>query len=171
MEFIRDSRLYGLFPSDYHFLPIRSIRDQITSDTGARVSRLDAVLWSKADLLITNGILQLISDVRLGRLPWDSVTGEKDTVIGIDRYLAYVDTLRRSASIHALVGMLEPIHSGYHLLKQKLKVFLDTAGGKTCSGFATIGKANSDVLQRSSLKEAILPTTAFLRLDLPGKIH
>lgn len=127
VDFISHCRLYGLFPSDYHFIPIQSIRQQIMSDTGANLNRMDAVLWSKADLMITDGLLQMIHDVRLGRLPWDSVTGRKDTIITPERYLAWVDTLRGATSLRSVIEMLEPVHSGYHRLKEQLREFLDSA--------------------------------------------
>src|SRR4029077_2943696 len=71
IKFIENARLYGLFPEDYHFGNISTMEQQFESDSEARK---DAVRWSKADVLLTDGLLQIIKDVKLGRLQKDSIT-------------------------------------------------------------------------------------------------
>src|SRR5215467_11883321 len=53
MTFIQNSMLYGLFPEDYHFKNISSIKERMIGDT---LARKDAVLWAKADVLLTDAM-------------------------------------------------------------------------------------------------------------------
>jgi hypothetical protein len=78
IKFIENVRLYGLFPQDYHLENILAINQQFEVDSEARK---DAVRWSKADLLLTDGLLQIIKDVKLGRLQKDSITLRTDSVL------------------------------------------------------------------------------------------
>ena len=161
VEFIANSKLYGLFPSDYHYSTVRSIRDRISSDTGSNLSRMDAVLWAKADLLLTDAVLQMINDVKLGRLPLDSVSGRKDTLITNEQYLRYVDTLR-SISITQLITSLEPVHSGYHSLKSALKDLLLASNEKH---FTVVPAPNSDPAQYKHLLQKRLFEEGFMTYD------
>jgi hypothetical protein len=77
IKFIENARLYGLFPEDYHFENISVFNQQFETDSeGKKRCRP----WSKADVLLTDGLLQIIKDVKLGRLPKDSITLRTDSV-------------------------------------------------------------------------------------------
>src|SRR5712671_3443985 len=83
MNFIENSRLYGLFPQDYHFKNISFIKERFINDS---MAKNDAVLWSRADVLLTDGLLQVIKDVKLGRLQKDSITLRGDSVLSNEFY-------------------------------------------------------------------------------------
>ena len=124
--FIETSQLFGLFPEDYHFEKIRDIRDKFFADSLEKSDRKNALLWAKADLLLTDAFIQVIRDVKLGRLPQDSVSLRKDSVLPAAFYLQQYQSLSNKG-INAIVASLEPTHRGYHLLKQGIKKFLDSA--------------------------------------------
>jgi L,D-transpeptidase YcbB len=126
-DFISHSRLYGLFPSDYHYLLLDTIRTRIMMDSTGRGDRRDVALWSKADLLLTDAILHIFRDVKLGRLPQDSVTLRKDSVLTDDFYEQQLNILQRSGSIVRMIRHLEPKHQGYHELKAAIPAFIDSA--------------------------------------------
>jgi len=143
-HFIEQAQLYGLFPEDYHFARIKELREKFMADSNAKGDRKDAMLWSKADILLTDAFVQLLKDVKLGRLPNDSITLRKDTVLTDDFYKQQLTQLQQAGSLTAIVQSLEPVHKGYHLLKQGIPSFLAKADsrqftfvpGKEAAGFA-----------------------------------
>jgi L,D-transpeptidase YcbB len=124
MAFIQNSMLYGLFPEDYHFKNISSIKDRIASDS---LARKDAVLWAKVDVLFTDAIMGIIKDVKLGRLQKDSLTLRSDSVLSNEFYADEVQKILQSNSVMTVIDSLEPTLKGYHELKAGIKGFLDTA--------------------------------------------
>ncbi len=142
---VDQARLYGLFPDDYHFTHIKTLRERFTADSMAKGDRKDALLWAKADVLLTDAFVQLLRDVKLGRLPNDSITLRRDSVLGDDFFKEKLAQLQSSSgNITAIVSALEPSHKGYHLLKQGIPGFLARADNRpftivparTAPGFA-----------------------------------
>jgi murein L,D-transpeptidase YcbB/YkuD len=124
IKFIENARLYGLYPEDYHFENISRINQQFETDSEARK---DAVRWSKADVLLTDGLLQVIKDVKLGRLQKDSITLRTDSAITKEFYEKQVDNIIQSISVTRIIDSLEPAAKEYHELKEGIKSFLDSA--------------------------------------------
>ncbi len=124
MKFIENARLYGLFPDDYHFKAVSLIKERFTNDS---VARKDAVLWSKADVLLTDALLQLIKDVKLGRLQKDSITLRADSALSDEFYEQQVQKIIQSNSVAAVIDSLEPTIKAYHELRAGIKEFLDSA--------------------------------------------
>jgi len=54
LAFVKQVRLNGLFPEDYHAHQISSIEDRFLADSIGKSDRRNVNLWSKADILITN---------------------------------------------------------------------------------------------------------------------
>ncbi|MBC7875268.1 MAG: L,D-transpeptidase family protein [Ferruginibacter sp.] len=127
--FIESSQLFGLFPEDYHVKQLKAIRTKFFHDSLSKGDRKDAGFWSDADMMLTDAFIQVIKDIKLGRLPQDSITLRKDSVLSDDFYLRQFDALQRSG-ITGLVQSLEPQHKGYHLLKAGIKKFIDSADYK-----------------------------------------
>lgn len=127
LRFIDQARLYGLFPEDYHFPELDGINKRFAADTAAKSDREDAVLWSRADLLLTDAFMRAVKDLKLGRLPTDSITMRKDSVLTDEFYQQQLQSLLQQQSLSSLFQTLEPAHEGYRLLKQSLPVFLDSA--------------------------------------------
>ncbi len=125
------SRLYGLFPSDYHQPMLDSIFQQIKDDSTGKSARLDAVKWAKADLALSDAFVQMIKDVKLGRLPSDSVTLRKDSVIAGDFFGTAFNALAKGEKVTDLFNSLEPKLTGYQQLKAALPQFLAHANPKT----------------------------------------
>lgn len=129
-HFISQAKLYGLFPEDYHYPKLEAIRTKIMTDTAGKGSRKDAVTWSIADLMLTDAFMHIVKDLKLGRLPQDSVTLRKDSVLSDTFYLKKWDELLSQRSISTVANSLEPSHTGYRLLKEALPAFLDSADNK-----------------------------------------
>ena len=90
-------------------------------------ARKDAVRWSKADVLLTDGLLQIIKDVKLGRLQKDSITLRTDSVLTKEFYEQQVDKIIQSIAVTRIIDSLEPAVKEYHELKEGIKNFLDSA--------------------------------------------
>ena len=127
VEFIEQSKLYGLFPEDYHAPRINDIRQRIKDDSLAQTARRNAVLWSKADLMLTDAYLNIVRDLKQGRLPKDSITLRKDTLLNDDFYEQQFNILMKAGAVVRTVRHLEPKHAGYHQLKAAIPQFLDSA--------------------------------------------
>ena len=126
-HFIETAQRYGLFPEDYHLKEIAAIRTKIFNDTAAINDRKDPLLWAKADVMLTDAFIQIIKDVKLGRLPQDSITLRKDSVLSDEFYQQQFTELQQSGSLTQIIQSLEPKHKGYQLLKQGIQNFLDSA--------------------------------------------
>lgn len=124
IKFIENARLYGLFPEDYHFKNISAINQELETDTNARK---DAVRWSKADVFLTDGLLQIIKDVKLGRLQKDSLTMRPDSILTKEFCEQQVENVIQSISVTRVVDSLEPSLKEYHDLREGIKTFLDSA--------------------------------------------
>src|SRR5687768_15178096 len=140
LSFIEKIKLYGLFPEDYHSPALDSIRTRFLIDSLSRSYRKDAVLWSKADLMLTDAFFRILKDIKLGRLPQDSLTLRKDSVLNEDFYLQQLNIFQKSGGIAKLVRYLEPKHKGYHLLKDGIQKFLDSADNRTYTKVPAPGK-------------------------------
>jgi L,D-transpeptidase YcbB len=127
LNFIQNAKLCGLFPEDYNLLYLRSIQKKFNDDSLGKSDRLDAALWARGDLLLTDAFLKIIKDIKLGRLPKDSITLRSDSTLSDDFYLKQLIILKQSGSLSRVIHTLEPLHKGYQLLKAGIKQFLDSA--------------------------------------------
>ena len=130
IKFIAVSKLFGLFPNDYHFTPLASIQTRILNDSLAEGDRKDAALWARADLMLSDALMKIIKDIKLGRLPKDSITLRKDSLLSSQFYLDKINSFITGNSLSAVIGSLEPKHRGYHELKRGIRKFLENADFK-----------------------------------------
>jgi murein L,D-transpeptidase YcbB/YkuD len=128
---LEKAQLYGLFPEDYHFTVLNEMYTKFAADSSGKAERKDALLWSKADILLTNAFLQLLKDIKLGRLPQDSVTLRKDSALGDDFYKQQFASLQQGQPLTKILTALEPAHRGYQLLKEGIPAFLAKADYRT----------------------------------------
>lgn len=124
LAFIRDSKEYGLFPSDYHWGMLSFIRRVVQEDT---MAKKDAALWTRADLLMTDAFFTLVKHLKQGRLDYDSITLRKDSVLSDSLYTAELASARSDGAITPVLDSLQPNIPGYDSLKRYLKDFLATA--------------------------------------------
>ncbi len=93
---IQSARLLGLFPEDYHATALGSIWQEMVMDSLAKYAKRDAMLWAKADLMLTDAFAQLVHDIKLGKLPNDSISLNKDTVINTSWLLPELNKLKET---------------------------------------------------------------------------
>ena len=160
--FIDHAKLYGLFPEDYHFPRLQMIRNRFLNDSLATGDRRDAALWAKADLMLTDAFVHIVNDLKLGRLPKDSITLRKDSVLTDDFIEQQLNILLRSGSVVKTVRHLEPRHEGYHLLKNGIPHFLDSIDHRT---YTMVPSFKDDSLNFKSLLQKRLFEEGYIAFD------
>ena len=125
---IANAELQGLFPNDYHFKNLHSLKNKLDGDS---LQRMDAALWARADLMLTDGFMYLIKDLKQGRLQPDSISLNKDSALADNFFIANLKTLTEKKQFTPLLNALQPKHKGYWELKKGIKSFLDSMDKKT----------------------------------------
>lgn len=123
-QFIQNGELYGLFPKDYHLMHFQSLKSKLDNDS---LKRMDAELWTRADLMLTDAFMHLVKDLKKGRLSPDSTFLKlEDSTISADFYAETLHKLFEAKQFVSLINSLEPVQKGYRELKDALKPFLDS---------------------------------------------
>ena len=126
-KFIAQAKLYGLFPSDYHFSQLKKIWNMILADSVTRDIKSDAALWTRAELMLSDALVTIFKHLKLGRLPSDSITLRRDPVVSKEFIKLKFNEIRDGGSLVSVIESLEPTHKGYHELKAGIKNFLEKA--------------------------------------------
>lgn len=124
LHLIQNSRLWGLFPNDYHYNMLAFFDRAFALDTNAV---RNAALWARKDLLLTDAFFQMAKDLHLGRIPFDTVTLRTDTVVGNSFYTGNLNQALQSGNIAGVLHALEPKSKGYDSLKSYIGAFMDSA--------------------------------------------
>jgi L,D-transpeptidase YcbB len=121
IEFIQQSELYGLFPADYNINHLKMVKEKLETDS---VQRKNAVLWAKADILMTDASIKILKDIKLGRLMNDTAVLKKDSIAAVvmDKF----KTMLQEKQFTAVVNASEPNQRGYLSLKESIPEFLDS---------------------------------------------
>ncbi len=122
-RFIDSSKAYGLFPSDYAFSSLANIFNGLVADT---IHRRNAALWARADLILTNDYLSIARDLKLGRLPKDSITLRNDSLITDTVFLQNFKQALVEKDIRGNLEEMEPRLEGYKRLKAAIPSFIDS---------------------------------------------
>ena len=126
-RFITNAEQEGLFRNDYHYKSLQALKNKLDTDS---LSRMDVLLWTKADLLLTDGFMLLIKDLKQGRLQPDSVSLNKDSVLTGKFFISALNELLGKKQFTALLTSLQPVHQGYWNLKKGIKSFVDSMDRK-----------------------------------------
>ncbi|HTL07381.1 MAG TPA: L,D-transpeptidase family protein [Chitinophagaceae bacterium] len=122
--FISDCRLYGLFPSDYNYSSLSSIRRGMAADS---LHKKNAAMWARADIIFTDAYLGMAHDLSLGRLAKDSITQRNDSLYNDTFYIRNFQAAIAQKNVRSLLEQLEPKLRGYVELKSSIPAFLDSA--------------------------------------------
>ncbi len=157
-QFIKESKHYGLFPSDYNYKLLSAMHQRLAADT---LARKDAVVWSKADVLLTDALLSISKHLKRGRLPLDSLSMTADSALTEEYYLSIINEAVQSRQITQTLQKLEPRLSGYTELKGGINSFLDSVQFKNYTYLPFPVKDSAafySLLQKRLLEENILDT-------------
>ena len=121
-QFIRNARSYGLFPEAYFSNRIDTLRRLVNDST--QDNSLDASKWAESDLLYTVAYINIVKDLKRGRLQPDSVLRRDSSLSGAffhQKWMAY------NGNMAQLAAVLEPKQPRYEELKKGLQDFLRRA--------------------------------------------
>jgi murein L,D-transpeptidase YcbB/YkuD len=124
VNLIQNSRLWGLFPNDYHYNMLSFIDRAFLLDTNAA---RNAALWARKDILLTDAFFQMVKDLKQGRIPFDSVTLRTDAVLPDSFYTSVLNESLQKGNISQILHGIEPRSKGYDSLKAYIGAFLDSA--------------------------------------------
>lgn len=121
-QFIQQAELSGLFPKDYHYKHLQSLKSTLDGDS---VKRMNSALWTNADLMLTDGLLHILQDLKIGRLRSDSISLNVDSSFD-NSYIAGLKNMLENKNFSATIQSFEPQHTGYVALKNGIKRFVDS---------------------------------------------
>jgi murein L,D-transpeptidase YcbB/YkuD len=128
IRFLKNCESYGLFPTDYHYKSLRSLKNKLDKDS---LKRMDAELWTRADLMLTDDFIHLLRDLKSGRLTPDSTFLKKgEPAEKKDFYSTALLNSIKQNQFTELVASVEPKHAGYQELKNCIPHFLDSMDRK-----------------------------------------
>jgi murein L,D-transpeptidase YcbB/YkuD len=121
-HFIENSKYYGLYPQDYHFKELDTLRKQIINDS---LARMDAITWTRADLMLSDAFMKIMKDLKEGRLLADSVSiiSKKKNIDSF--FVKNLNDLNKTNSISTFFNSLEPSNANYQSLRKELTGFVD----------------------------------------------
>ncbi|MDB5200061.1 MAG: hypothetical protein JWO92_2024 [Chitinophagaceae bacterium] len=119
-NFIKDCEGYGLFPQDYHYKDLVTIKTILTKDS---LAKTDANVWTKAELMLSDAFMQISKHLKQGRLLPDSISLSSDSTLTNDFFIKNLNTLIENRSLISVIHTLEPKHKGYIELKEGIKKF------------------------------------------------
>jgi len=149
--FIENAKLYGLFPADYHSHQLGILKKLFALDAFKDKETRDAASWARADLMLSDALVSIFHDIKLGRLPNDSITLRKDSVLSEEFISSKFNAAASGLSLNVIIPTLEPKHKGYKLLKEALGNFLDSADFNSISQIVFPNK-NKDELKAAVVK-------------------
>lgn len=111
----------GLFPADYNEQRITQLKVSLQKSVGTN-EKPDVVRWSQFDMLATSVFIQLVMDIKVGRLIPDSVLA-KDPAL-IPAFFLEQKKQLAAGTVQSFIKNLEPSIPDFHQLKNALKNFL-----------------------------------------------
>ena len=123
LQYLEVAQADGLFPEDYQFSLIKSLKQSLDADT---LKRKDARLWVKADLLLSDAFFHIIQDLKQGRLQPDSLAWKNNAAKQETFFSVMLNKLLSGDSVSSIVKMLQPSIKDYVLLKKNIPSFLSS---------------------------------------------
>jgi murein L,D-transpeptidase YcbB/YkuD len=122
-QFIKYAEHEGLFSNDYHFNLLKVLKDTLDRDS---IARMNVQFWTKAELLLTDGFMHIIKDLKQGRLQPDSLSMNKDSVLVDKFFIATLNDMLEKKDFSGTLISLQPKHKNYWELKKGIKKFVDS---------------------------------------------
>jgi murein L,D-transpeptidase YcbB/YkuD len=142
-DLIKNAELEGLFPKDYHYNHLEALKHTLDTDS---LKRMDAALWGRAEILLTDGILHIIKDLKYGRMLNDSAI-KSDSSIQATLFVKSLKDLAEKKNFSALLKSLQPGYKAYWELKRGIKSFLDSMDRRTYTYVTWPYKGTDDSLR------------------------
>ncbi len=122
-DFIKHSKYYGLYPADYHYKDLSSLRKRLIEDT---LAKMDAIVWTKADLMLSDAFMRTAKDLKEGRLLPDSVSIVRKEKFIDSFFIKNLEDARQNSFVSNIFNSIEPSNVRYQSLKSVMKDFVDS---------------------------------------------
>lgn len=140
LNFIQHARYFGLYPEDYHFDNLRTLINKMQTDS---ILNKDAVSWTKADLMLSDAFMQLLKDLKEGRMLPDSQSIVSNSKMTDSFFVKKMEESLAGKSISDIFTGVQPTQTDYLSLQQALKSFVDNMD---TASYTYIKFPNSDSL-------------------------
>lgn len=121
VSIIREARLYGLIPNDYHLKKIDSLKNNFFNKAD---STYDAFAIAKADLLLCDAYFKMGAHLNKGRFYPDSLLLEWNPNKLDSNWTNILMNGLQTKNLRKALDSLEPKHEGYVLLKQEFRRYI-----------------------------------------------
>lgn len=122
-SFIEHSKYYGLYPEDYHLKQLTALRKKLIDDS---LAKTDAIVWTKADLILTDAFMKTAKDLKEGRLIPDSVSITKKENFVDSFFIRSLNEAGKNNSLSDVFNSMEPSRIRYQSLRILVKNFVDS---------------------------------------------
>ena len=126
-DFIEHSKYYSLYPADYHLKELTALRKKLIDDS---LAKTDAIIWTKADLLLSDAFMKTAKDLKEGRLLPDSVSIVRKPKYIDSFFIANLNRVNNNILISDVFDSIEPANFRYQSLKSLVKNFVDSMDNK-----------------------------------------
>jgi len=113
----------GLYKQDYHYSALQKITSDLQHDSTAMK---DAVLWARADLMLTDAFMNIISDIRQGRLISDSMAYKNDTTKFNNFFCSNLNLFLKEINQDTVIRNIHPQNKDYIALRETIHPFMQT---------------------------------------------
>jgi murein L,D-transpeptidase YcbB/YkuD len=125
-QYLKRSAYDGLFKEDYHYDSIRRWREDLNDSLKLH----DAQLWAKYDLVLTDGFLSVLQDLKQGRLQHDSLRMGNHPGSQALFFKKQLEALFNGEPADSLFSKVQPRLPGYDSLHMLLHSFVDSMDDK-----------------------------------------
>ena len=126
--FIKNAKYYGLYPEDYHYHELDTLRKKLINDS---LARMDAITWTKADLMLSDAFMKTIKDLKEGRLIADSVSISSKKDYADSFFIKNLNNISAINAVSTFFNSIEPSNTSYQSLRNQLKNFVDSMDTRT----------------------------------------
>jgi L,D-transpeptidase YcbB len=123
MAYMDTSILQGLFKEDYHYNTLKKLKIFLEKDS---LDNATQVMWSNAELMMTDALVGMLRDLKQGRLQDDSLSWGNDSAKIANYFLPNITKVNEKERIDTLLAGVQPKHKEYVALKSGIKKYVDS---------------------------------------------
>ncbi len=118
IKFLKDDcKYWGLFPKSYTYSSLQQTIDKLTKTDESK----NAVLWAKADAMITDVFFQVVKHIRNGRLYADTNYRYFDSTLHKNLFVPAINSYCEKTNLNQEIAKWEPNFNEYDSLKIAIK--------------------------------------------------
>jgi len=118
---IKDARFYGLYPEDYHYSQLVSLKEKFFNE---QEKEYDVFAIAQSEVLLGDAYFKFGAHLNKGRFYPDSLLLEWNPKKLDTNWVSILKTGLETGNLRDAFGKLEPVHEGYVLLKEELRKYI-----------------------------------------------